>query len=80
MIGRVYAILDKYENDTKKPMPTSLLKRFAGVSRSDLRQLERQGRLDIFYAVDGKGTRQKAYLRPKERDSGGDTQHETAQG
>lgn len=75
-LGRVWAVCDHREQVDGQPVPTSALKRVCGVTRAQLRAWERDGRLDVYYAVDASGTRQKAYLRPKERDPIGDVDHE----
>ena len=67
-IGRVWALCDTVEAKTGKPTHAYVIKRVLGVSREELRAFERQGRLDVYYATDAKGTRQKAYKRPKERE------------
>jgi len=66
-IGHIWAVCDIYEKQTGKPIPSSTLKMTVGVCRKDLREYERRGRLDVYYITDAKGTREKGYLRPKER-------------
>ena len=64
-IGRLWEFLDFYEERGRAPVPTSIVRAITGVSRTRLRFWEREGRLDVYYVVDGKGTRQKAYRRPR---------------
>lgn len=66
-IGKIYAFLDYFEGQTSKPTTSSILKLATGVTRTELRYLERQKRLDVFYITDKNGTCEKGYLRPKER-------------
>lgn len=70
-IGQVFAVCDHFEGERGKPTKASDLRKILGVTRQELRQWERQGRLDVYYVMDAKGTREKAYMRPKERASVG---------
>lgn len=66
-IGRAYAVMDHFEQDTGKPTTASALKQVIGITRAQLRKWERDGRVNVYYVTDDKGTREKAYMRPKER-------------
>ena len=67
-IGKVWALCDTVEAKTGKPTLAYVIKRVLGVTREELRMFERQRRLDVYDATDAKGTRQKAYKRPRERE------------
>lgn len=66
-IGYAWAVMDHFENETGKPTPASTLKKVLGTTRAQLRKWEREGRVDVYYVTDENGTREKAYMRPKER-------------
>lgn len=66
-IGKLFAVLDHFEGETGQPVKVNVLKLALGITRRELRKLERQKRLDVFYVTDEHGTKEKAYLRPKER-------------
>jgi hypothetical protein len=66
-ISSVWALCDFQEQKTGAPTTSAELNRVLGVERSQLRRYERGGRLDVYYVTDDKGTRQKAYMRPKGR-------------
>lgn len=67
-IGHAWALMDHYEKETGKPTTATQLRNILKVSRSQLRKWEREGRVDVYYVTDAKGTREKAYMRPKERE------------
>jgi hypothetical protein len=70
-IGVAYAVMDHFEGETGQPVRASVLKRvLPGIDHKLLRDWERQKRVDVFYVTDDKGTREKAYLRPKNRNGG----------
>lgn len=64
-IGRAYAVMDHFESESSKPTTASTLKQVIGITRAQLRKWEREGRVDVYYVTDAKGTREKAYMRPK---------------
>lgn len=66
-IGVIYAICDHFEMNNQGPVLASTLKQSSGVSRSQLRQWVRQGRLNE-YEITMSGTMQKAYSRPKQKE------------
>lgn len=66
-IGQAWALMDHIEAQTGKPTTASKLRKVLNVTRAQLRKWEREGRLDVYYVTDAKGTREKAYKRPKER-------------
>lgn len=59
--------MDHFEQESGKPTTASVLKQVVGITRAQLRKWEREKRVDVFYVTDDKGTREKAYMRPKER-------------
>jgi predicted site-specific integrase-resolvase len=66
-IGQAWAVMDHFEGESGKPTTTAQLRNIVGVTRSQLRVWEREGRLDVYYVTNDRGTREKAYMRPKER-------------
>lgn len=66
-LGKTWAICDHFESETGKPVLASILKQSIGITRAELRQLERKGKLDVYYVTNEKGTLEKAYMRPKKR-------------
>jgi hypothetical protein len=66
-IGRVWALCEINEKKDGRPTTAREIQRVMGVSRAELRLHEHKGRLDVYYVTDDKGTRQKAYMRPKGR-------------
>ncbi len=67
-VGKAWALCDLREGKTGQPVTAQEIRRVLGIDRTQLRQWERQGRLDVYYTADAKGTRQKAYMRPRERE------------
>lgn len=64
-IGMVYAICDHFEQSTGKPVLSNTLKSATGVSRSQLREWVREGRLAEYNITSEDGQLQKGYSRPK---------------
>jgi len=64
-LANIYAICNHFEGETGKPVRAAILKRAAGITRQDLRKLEREGKLEAVEITNYKGVLEKHYFKPK---------------
>ena len=63
-IGQLYAVLDHFEQATKRPARGSVICRSLNITKKELKELERRGRLESEYFRGPNGVIEKVYRRP----------------